>query len=340
MRNYQISQSFHYRKNDGALLKLCPIIDWAEVDETTVSVPACFDIGDWPFFNCETNSWQTRKNQKVTPSYSVTMMFHPDFKYFCPAYLLEHHIKEPISGINPVLPIFQALQQKIEIKDNDFDRSLYLYEEIFTLNSFLKSSIYNQYKLSSLDPFQLSIEFAKIKTKCRTVFSLLRQILLVLLCSFFEKQKKLDPLIEDDFIGLISRTDIQEQFPIIERYNHLIRTVVDVDNCLKHEFLERTKTNETLDKPGIKLVKLNRRKHYSLWNIPKKNLDLIDYNRKEFWTYSVEYDALITEFSRFLCDFLGINDPETERRPPVFFQIQENWSLSDTLPLEANLKKK
>ena len=35
-------------------------------------------------------------------------------------------------------------------------------------------------------------------------------------------------------------------------------------------------------------------------------------------------------------DFLEIKDPETERRPPVFFQIQEQWSLSDTLPIDKD----
>ena len=335
MKNHQLPQLFHYRKMDGALLRLRPIIDYAEVAETTLPAPACFEIGDWPFFNSETNTWQTRKNQKVTPSYHVTMMFHPGLNYSCHALLIPSHIIGDMPYINPMSEFFTATRKKIEINENNINLSNNIYDEILVLNNFLLNSIYSNSKITegSFIPF---IHLGKIKVNARIIFSALRQILLNLLCSFFEKEKEFKPFEKDDFIGLICQQRIINKYPIIDRYNYLLRIICDIDNCLKHEVLERRADNELLIKPGIRVVKLNRCTHHNLWNIPEKEIDLIGDDKKQFWTYAVEYDALITQFSRFLCDFLEIKDPETERRPPVFFQIQEQWSLSDTLPIDKD----
>lgn len=335
MKNHQLPQLFHYRKKDGALLRLCPIIDYAEVADTAVPAPACFEIGDWPFFNSETNTWQTRKNQKVTPSYHVTMMFHPGLNYSCHALLIPSHIKGGQPYINPMSEFFTATRKKIEINENNINLSNNIYDEILVLNNFLLNSIYSNSKITeeSFIPF---IHLGKIKVNARIIFSALRQILLNLLCSFFEKVKEFKPFEKDDFIALICQQRIKNKYPIIDRYNYLLRIICDIDNCLKHEVLERRADSELLIKPGIKVVKLNRCTHHNLWNIPEKETDLIEKDKKQFWTYAVEYDALITEFSRYLCDFLEIKDPETERRPPVFLQIQEQWSLSSTLPKDED----
>lgn len=331
---------FHYRKEDGALLRNCPLLYRKDSIETPILAPACSEIGDWPFYNSYTNNWETKKNQSVTPSYHVTMMFANRLNYKCNALLLPSHVDGNLPYINPVSDFFRATQNKIEIENNNINTSMYLYQEIVTLNSFLSTSIYGQSKIP-LNTFLFPGFLEIIKVNARIIFSALRQILLNVLCSFFEKEKVIEnPLIEDDFIGFIGKREVREKYPVIERYNHLFRLITDIDNCLKHEVLERRANNEILLKPGIKVVKLNFFNHYKNWNIPNKNLEIIDYKRKQFWTYSVEYDALITEFSRFLCDFLEIKDTETERRPPVFFQIQEQWSLSNTLPIDPKSKKK
>lgn len=329
-----------YRNEDGALLRNCPLLYQKDATEAPIPASACFEIGDWPFFNSYTKKWETKKNQSVTPSYHVTMMFDNRLDYTCNALLLPSHVDGNLTHINLVSDFFRGTQNKIEIENSNINTSMYLYQEIVSLNSFLSTSIYGQPKIP-LNTLLSSDGLEIIKVNARIIFSALRQILLNVLCSFFEKEKVIkNPLIEDDFIGFIGKQEVSEKYPVIERYNHLFRLITDVDNCLKHEVLERRTKNEMTSKPGIKVVKLNFYNHYKNWNIPKKNLDIIDYSRKQFWTYAIEYDALITEFSRFLCDFLDIKDTETERRPPIFFQIQEKWSLSNTLPIDPKSQKK
>lgn len=340
MINNQIKNDPRYRKEDGAFLGNCPILHQEDSVATPIIPAAIFEIGDWPYFNLETNRWENKKNQSVTPSYHVTMIFDNRFNYSCNALLLPSHIDGKVPYINPVSDFFNATRKKIEVEINNINTSLYLYQELVTLNSFLSTIIYRQPKIK-LNSFLTPCLMESIKVNARIIFSALRQILLNILCSFFEKEKIIDnPLLKDDFIGFIGEQKIRDKYPIISRYNHLFRLITDIDNCLKHEVLERRANNEILKKPGIKVVKLNYFNHFKNWNIPKKDLNLIHYDRKQFWTYTVEYDALITEFSRFLCDFLELNDTETAKRPPVFFQIQEQWSLSNTLPIDPKSVKK
>lgn len=321
---------FEYNKLTGASLYNSPIFDWSNVEKTHLLFPYVREIGLWPFYNQRTNSWEIRSNQKVTPVFNVVLIFHPKLKYNERVYLLPSNSSE-----YDVTNYGSNLLSSINSICSDASIVLNFATAIATLNNALEEvySDHERYfeKLRSTH-FCFPIETQKLQNNAFGLFAKFRSLLRIILPHYLSHHGicMKDERLPDDAM----------QLPTIQKYLLLFHLIQDVDNAFKHDKLTWRINLDNLETPGYKLRKLNKCTHHKkIWKLCDIASPHMDYSRKQFWEYSVHYNALAALFSDFLNDILSLGENSQAAPAKVYFQITQNVTLAENLPIDPKQNK-
>lgn len=338
-----MSPEIHYWKHSGeyygALLHRCWDIKGEEIGRTDIIPPSIREVGEWPFFDEISQKWHLKRGCSVTPSYSVTLMFSPALKYKGKCEILPSFSKEA-DATNPGSLLLGKLIDKLALTFNEL---MAISVRISSLNYRVKN-IYREYPdlfSGKKTPWIPWVTSDVCRCEFKSLISDIRILLDTIIPAFLLKARIEQARGIDKYASLVNKEEIQTDFPIFKQYSKLLLLIADMDNCFKHDPSERGLKLEHLIEPGTKLVRFLHPKQLDTWKIPRKeNIKSakIDEERKNCWVYSVELNALVCLLSNFLSELLGIQDPITQSEPIPIFQISEDWSLRETLPLVKNKK--